>query len=593
MGGARPFSRGRASGRLFCAVGVGVVAIVLGLNAFGALDSLELSSVDARFSLRGAKSPPNGIVLVGIDGESIARIGSFPFPRGRHADAIRSIAEGGARTIAYDVQFTEASVPREDRALADAVKSATGVVLATEEVDENGESPVFGGEDVVAALGAKSGMTSVFPPDPGGIYRRMEYEGQGLKSFDLVAAEQATGERVPHPAGDNSWIDYQGPPMTFAIVPFWRVVSGQVDPNVFKDKIVVVGATSPSLGDVRGTSFSGGRELMSGAEIHANAIVTALAGFPLGAPPGWLNVGLIVVMGLVAPLGSLALSPRRALALALLAGLAFIVATQIAFNAGLITAFVYPLLAFLLAGFGALIVHHVGVSIERLRTRDLFGRFVPDSVVNEVLTEAGAGLRLGGVRREATILFSDLRGFSSVAEKLEPEQVIEVVNRYLGEMSSAILDNGGTLIAYAGDGIFAAFGVPLDQPDHADRAVATARELVGPRLDAFNEWVVESGLGEGFRMGVGLNTGQVMAGNVGSERRVEYTAIGDTTNTASRIEGMTKGSGRQLFIAGSTRAAMRDRSAAEQLVYVDEFEVRGREQGVQIWSLAEDGPQVS
>ena len=121
-------------------------------------------------------------------------------------------------------------------------------------------------------------------------------------------------------------------------------------------------------------------------------------------------------------------------------------------------------------------------------------------------------------------------------------------------MSDAILDNGGTLVAYMGDGIMAVFGAPLEQADHADRALAAAREMAGERLARFNAWLAEEGHGDGFAMGIGLNTGDVMSGNVGSERRLEYTAIGDTTNTAARLEGMTKGTPHQVFLSESTRA---------------------------------------
>ena len=155
-------------------------------------------------------------------------------------------------------------------------------------------------------------------------------------------------------------------------------------------------------------------------------------------------------------------------------------------------------------------------------------------------------------------MFSDLRGFTSFAEKMPVDQVIEVLNRYLTEMSDAILDHGGTLVAYMGDGIMAVFGAPVEQPDHADRALAAAREMLGPRLERFNEYLRGEGLGEGFRMGIGLNSGQVMSGNVGSERRLEYTAIGDTTNTAARLEGMTKGTPHMLFAAESTVAMLKE-----------------------------------
>jgi adenylate cyclase len=187
-------------------------------------------------------------------------------------------------------------------------------------------------------------------------------------------------------------------------------------------------------------------------------------------------------------------------------------------------------------------------------------------------------------------MFSDLRGFTSFAESLAPAEVIEVLNKYLSEMSDAILDHGGTLVAYMGDGIMAVFGAPIEQDDHADRALAAAREMLDVRLPRFSAWLREKELSEGFRMGIGLNSGRVMSGNVGSERRVEYTAIGDTTNTASRLEGMTKDSDAMVFIADSTRERMRGSTAA--LSCVGEFDVRGRKGKLTLWTIApEDAPE--
>jgi adenylate cyclase len=246
---------------------------------------------------------------------------------------------------------------------------------------------------------------------------------------------------------------------------------------------------------------------------------------------------------------------------------------------------VYPLAALALSAVGALAVHYVTEAFERERTRDLFARFVPESVVGEALDQA-EGLRLGGVAREATVMFSDLRGFTSFAESLEPDQVITILNHYLTAMvDDAILPHGGTLVDYMGDGIMAVFGAPVEMADHADRALAAARDKL-VELERFNEWLREEyGFEKSFRMGIGLNSGRVMSGNVGSERRLAYTAIGDTTNTAARLEAMTKGTPYMLFLADSTRAALSEEP--EDLVYVDEFEVRGREQKVKLWSVGQ------
>jgi adenylate cyclase len=230
--------------------------------------------------------------------------------------------------------------------------------------------------------------------------------------------------------------------------------------------------------------------------------------------------------------------------------------------------------------------------VERQRrTRELFARFVPEAVVDEVLEGADENLRLGGERRTATVMFSDLRSFTSFAEARPPELVIEVLNRYFSAMSEVILGQGGTLIGFLGDGIIAAFGAPIERADHADRALSAAREMTGDALTSFNRWLQEQGIGDGFRMGVGLNSGEIMAGNVGSERRLEYTVIGDTTNTASRLEAMTKETPYMVLLTDATRGMLT--REAPDLVEVDTREVRGRRAPVRLWSIRTAGAQAS
>jgi len=227
--------------------------------------------------------------------------------------------------------------------------------------------------------------------------------------------------------------------------------------------------------------------------------------------------------------------------------------------------------------------------IERLygKLKDAFKRFVPESVAEQIITRSDEGVKLGGVSRVATVMFTDLRGFTQFSEHQDPAQVIEVVNRYLGEMSEAILNEEGTIVAYMGDGIMAVFGAPLEQEDHADRALRASRAMLDLHLPRFGDWMKEQGFGEGFRMGIGLNSGDVVSGNVGSEKRLEYTALGDTTNTAARLEGMTKGTPHQLYCSETTREMLLD--PPEDLVFVNEVDIRGRDQPLGVWSFAGEG----
>src|SRR4051812_17940305 len=221
--------------------------------------------------------------------------------------------------------------------------------------------------------------------------------------------------------------------------------------------------------------------------------------------------------------------------------------------------------------------------LERARVHDVFSRFLPEHVVEDVLERTDDDLRLGGVSTVGTVMFTDLRGFTAFSENRAPELVIEALNRYFDETSDAILEHGGTLVAYRGDGFLAVFGAPIETADHADRALATARDMVETRLPRFNEWLGSNGLGEEVRMGVGLNSGPFMSGNVGSLRRLEYTVHGDTVNTASRIESLTKTLAGPILLSESTRAALLHPPG--DLRPVGEVEVRGRQAAVGLWTV--------
>jgi adenylate cyclase len=395
--------------------------------------------------------------------------------------------------------------------------------------------------------------------------------------------ERATGRPVST-AGfvdGEAWIDFAGLAGTIPTVSFSKVLLGQVPASTFRGKVVVVGVTAPSLQDIHATPTA---SAMTGPEIQANAISTLLRGLPLQRAPGAIDVALILLLSLIPALVTLRLSLLPALAAMVATAALYVVAAQLAFDAGRIVSVVYPLLALVASAISVGTVHYFTEVRERRRTRDAFRRFIPAEVVDQVLAQADDELRLGGIETEGTVMFSDVRGFTTFSETNEPARVMEVLNRYLSEMTDAILAHGGTLVAYTGDGIMAVFGAPLHQADHADRALAAGVEMLTERLTSFNEWAQTQGIGH-FEMGVGLNSGVFIAGNVGSLRRLEYTVIGDTTNTAARLESMTKGTGHSLFMAESTRASLT--RPAPPLEFVGEFPVRGREANIRVWGLAE------
>jgi adenylate cyclase len=350
--------------------------------------------------------------------------------------------------------------------------------------------------------------------------------------------------------------------------------------SAFRGKVVVIGATAPSLQDIHATATD---SAMSGPEVQADMVDTALRGFPLRGIDSVWNIVLIIVLGSIVPFVSLRTRPMIAVATGLFFGALFTGGAILAFSQGRIASFVYPISALILSTGAAIAVHYIVTAFEKERVRDVFSRFVPETVVDQVLATAGDQLRLGGREVVGTVMFSDLRGFTSSSEFMPADKVILVLNHYLHEMSEAILKHGGTLLCYMGDGIYALFGAPVDQDDHADRALAAAREMLTVRLPGFNEFMRAQELGEGYFMGVGLNTGPVMTGNVGHERRMDYTAVGDVVNTASRIEGMTKGTPYSVLIAESTIESLKN--PPEDIVFYEEQSVRGRREKLKLYAL--------
>ncbi|HYI17082.1 MAG TPA: adenylate/guanylate cyclase domain-containing protein [Solirubrobacteraceae bacterium] len=566
------------------ALAAAAVACLLTLTDVGR--RLELSTVDSRFELRGKQPVPRDIVLVAIDDKTFDRDEygrGFPFSRNFHADVIEQVSQGQPRVIVYDVQFTEPSRDRRaDNRLFLAAQRAGNVVFSSTETLPDGTSNVFGGVEAQQAAGVTVG-SGLFDEDPGGVIRRVQEEINGLDTL-AVAAVRRLGRPLDAGAlaGDGQWIDYAGPAGHVPRHTFSDVGQGEVDPETFRDKIVVVGATAPVLQDIHPVSWPDDR--MPGPEVHANAIATLLDGVPLRGTPEGVDLALALALALLGPLAALLRRAWLALLIMVAAGILYLVVAQLLFGAGWIVPVVAPIATLAVGLVGTLLVFWLTATFERARTRDVFARFVPDTVVDQVLTRATeeGDPRLGGERMDATVMFSDLRGFTSFAEARPPEQVIEILNRYLTAMSDAILDHGGTLVAYMGDGIMAVFGAPVAAGDHPDRALAAARAML-ERLDDFNAWMREGELGDGFKMGIGLHSGPVMSGNVGSARRLEYAAIGDTTNTAARLEAMTKGTPYQLYVGDSTRERLT--APTEDLERVGELDVRGREHAISVWGL--------
>ena len=569
---------------LLAAVGLLAVAVALTLRSTEVLLPVELNTIDARFSIRGERSAPKDIAIVAIDDRSLEELDAGQggtLPRTVHARTLDRLRRDGARLILYDALFVGRSDARQDRALLRAISRARPVVLATQLAEEGPlQVPV---EADPRRLGASVGSIEL-TSDEDGVVRQMPYFDEPPQSFSVVGAERATGrpvERAEFPDG-YAWIDYRGPPDTISHHSISRVAGGRVAPGTFRDKIVLVGATAPVLKDVFSTPTSA--DPMPGVEIHANALASILADFPLSDASSGVELVLTLILALLAPLLAARLSGVVVLGCALAGGLAFVVGAQLAFGEGSIVPLTYPLAGLATGTAGAVGVDLLLETRERMRLRRNLSRFLPAHVLAEALERTDDDLRLGGELLDATVLFCDLRGFAHFSERHSAATVIQTLNRYLTEMTSAVFNHDGTVVSYMGDGLMAVFGAPIEQPDHARRAVAAAREILDERLPVFNAWIRERELGEDFAIGVGICTGPVMSGNVGSARRVEYTAVGDTTNVAARLQEKNKELGTQVLMTESTR--LRLDTPDFELEDVGEHTILGRTGHVRLWSIA-------
>jgi HD-GYP domain-containing protein (c-di-GMP phosphodiesterase class II) len=343
------------------------VALALVAKDVHLLDGLEDQTVAMRFEARGAQ-PDGKLAVVAIDDVTFSDLqAQWPFKRSLHARAIDALRRAGAREIVYDVQFTEPTTPHEDLALFRAVRRAGDVVLATTETDGHGGTNVLGGDENVARAGAHAAAANL-ETDRGGVIHRFPYASGGLPSVGVVAAGLAAGRQLPPRAfdRDGAWIDYAGPRGTVPTVSFSDLVAGRADPKLFRGRIVVVGATAPTLQDVHSTPTADDR-LMSGPEIQANAIATALRRLPLRDAPPWIGLLALLLLGALPALAHLRTRGLKAAALSPLLALAFAGAVQLAFTRGWMVPVTYPLLALFLSTVSTMSAAFVSERRERTR----------------------------------------------------------------------------------------------------------------------------------------------------------------------------------------------------------------------------------
>jgi adenylate cyclase len=533
----------------------------------GALGRAEGASFDARFAIRGTEHP-SSVTVVGVDSRTLetAGIPRWPWPRSLQGRLIRSVHALHPRLIVYDVQITEPTTQAQDLSLYDAVSASRPVVMVTTEVGPGGATRILGGNQNLTRAGALPAYAQ-FPASSDGEVRRLSTGFRGLASVALVAA-RAVGHPAHVEPGTTPLIDFPGGSGTIREVPAINVLRGSAPAGALRGRIVVIGAVAQGIGDVHATGADGG-SVLSGPELEADAITTALAGFPLHGAPGWLDAALVVISALLAP----ALALWRSASLGTAATVAWLVVggviAQLAFDSGTVLELMPPLTATLLSGVGVVIVDITTVRRDRAALIATFERYVPRDHVGRVVARAESQAGLAAEQLEATVMFCDLRGYTGFAEHRAPGELLETLNRYLGQVSDAVMDHGGSVVTFLGDGVMAVFGAPLAGDDHASQALAAARAVV-------------AAVGTD-RVGVGLASGPVVSGTVGSGRRMEYAAIGDTTNVAARVQALTRELDRPILLTGGTRERLAG-ADGESLERLGEFKLRGREQPLVLWA---------
>jgi adenylate cyclase len=601
--------RGRRSPWFKPAVGFGI-GLVLTAGSWAGLAAdvffgTQLRLGDALFP--GAAADPR-IVVVGIDDRSISEIGRWPWSRAVHAELIDALVADGATLIGYDVTFGSPSAddPAGDEALAGSITAAGTVVLSQTATFEGRPGDLLRASELFPPLpaleegAADVGHANTFP-DVDGVVRALPPvietpDGALAPSLSFALARLALGQEGPItirpdavqvgglvvPTGDVHLLELNFA-SGFPQIPAVDVLEGRFAPGTFRDKIVLVGATALGLGDLVATPLDKA-DRDPGVLVHANALNTILTGRfiapePLGATLGW-----VFALGLLVALGTLVLRPWLAaiVSAALIVGFFALVFRR--FDGGTVMDMVYPPLAAAMAFVAALGVRYVTEVRERRYVTTVFGRYLARDVVEEVLTAPeGAVATLAGAARPLAVLFADLRGFTAASEEAPPTEVVAALNEYLEAMTRAVVEERGTIDKFMGDCVMAFWGAPRPDPAFAERAARAALRM----LDMIDE-AMRSGRAGELKVkgcGVGLSLGEAVVGNIGSNERLDYTAIGDTVNTASRLCGVA-GPGEIVVTQAFARALPPDRFRLGEL---PPLSVKGKSDTLRVCQLLRPG----
>ncbi len=605
---------------------LGFVSAEIGTRA-GWLEPFEHTFYDLWHNLHGIRAQPRHTVIVSVDDQALLDHRDVPlvFWGSYFARVIEVSRRAGAKIIGLDYLFNASAeswlrkldLPGGDKSRTYDIplraQLATGqVVLAgtVTAIDQGRGALILPVDDYLFVL--PSGLADVglsnFNPDSDGVVRRFRPalfdDGTiprltfatllAVKAADLDPQNERWllgGQRVFNTPLPRT-IGFVGPPGTIPRLSFSRFLGpdADTDPDIqgLAGKVVIIAAEHSGMQDIHMTPYGYGlfgKEgiLMSGAELHANIVETLLTGrFPRPIPE-WFRLSWLLAAPILGTILFLRLDPWRGLGFCLLLCLVSTVSGLLFFliDSVLPVTPVYVTLG--LSYLGILGFRLTGEERERARLRRMFGQYVSDEVVEELLT-TGRRPDLGGELLEVTVLFADIRNFTRISERLGAHQVVEMLNVYLSRVTEPILEQGGTVDKFIGDAVMAVFGSPVRMRDHARHAVRAALGMAAIARE-FRVWMHERfadlDLPE-FSIGVGLHTGDAVIGNIGSPKRKDFTAIGDTVNTASRLEEMTKELGWTVVASETTVAAANPGVLTGRK---EEVSIRGRNEKAEVFEV--------
>lgn len=538
------------------------------------------------------------ITIVGIDEPSFAEIGlRWPWPRGLHAELVDRLSEAGAAVIAFDLIMDVASTPDQDSQLADAIKKAGNVVLAADWVfQETTYARQWLRVDPLREFtraGAASGLATM-SLDGDMIIRQLPENRDAFWRVILDRFNQARPELLPPiRLPKTPMIRYLGPDHTFPYVSYYQALDPEkfLPKDFFRDQIVLVGRdtkASPDAGAAQADTFStpftaSTRWLTPGVELHASILENVVLGLSLEQAHPAAKYALLSVSILLSSLGMWRWRPVRS-ALLGMALMAVIVGLDwwlfryrnIWLPAGA------PLAGIVLLYIGQGGMAFLAEQQRKKQIKHAFEHYVPPQVVAEMIAHPEQ-LKLGGQKREVTMLFTDLKGFTTISEQMDPEEVSRLLNRHLTEMTRIILRHNGTVDKFIGDAIMAFWGAPLDDSQHADHAFQAAMEMQAA-MATMRQQLVTEGLPPLY-MRIGIHSGSAIVGNMGSDDRFDYSAIGDTVNLASRLEGINKLYGTDILLSEFTVSLLEHDSLLKK---VDVVRVKGKLAPVGIYTPCMD-----